>query len=199
MRQRMAEMRAGIMPRVSEIDAADMIRSNIAKRFLFSLAASSVVILTFSGMEIRLDIYAVMIDAGSDSRSIRGRSESAPRPAYIAATAIWTISETRAPSAEIEKTDTWRKSFVHPYIAIPDSTACETDMIKNGEKSVPDTYEVPMAFMMSRMKKSWKGRDRAARMGILASPILKNGIILGMKSSIAEKKRDRAPRYAILS
>ena len=64
------------------------------------LESSSVPCISILGSGILLDIYAVRIDAGAESASIRGRKASVPRPAYMEASAIWMIVLTPAPVRE---------------------------------------------------------------------------------------------------
>ena len=89
--------------------------------------------------------------------------------------------------------------FLRKYIPDPARIVCTSDIRKNGENSVPETYDVPMAFISRSIMKSEAGRPSAAITGMFANPILKNGRIDGMKSSTAEKNSDSAPRYATLA
>ena len=74
-------------------------------------------------------------------------------------------------------------SLKSPYIRHALETDCASEIIKNGENSVPPMRLAAIAFITESSKNGGNGISNAIRMAAFPSPSRKNGTILGKSSS----------------
>ena len=81
----------------------------------------------------------------------------------------------------------------------PEAAVCSRDISRKTEKRVPEMQDVQMALRRSSSRNGRKPSVRPIITAMFASPSLKNGSGLGMKSSSEERKSEREERYMTLS